>query len=128
MGSSESVGILLGNGDGTFSDQVTYSAGDRSMPGSVIIRDFDHDSQMDLAITDGYADSIIILFGDTNGTFKPSITVSTGSAISAASIVGGDFNGDGYEDIATILFFPNEIRCAARTWRWHFRRTKAIFQ
>ena len=106
-GSLENVGILLGTGDGNFSDQATYSTGDGSVPGSVVIRDFNRDSRMDLATADGYAHSIILLFGDTAGTFKSPITVSTGSRTAPASIVAGDFNSDGYEDIATILFFPN---------------------
>ena len=45
---NNTVSVLLGNGDGTFRSQITYTTG--STPWSVESGDFNNDKKMDLAV------------------------------------------------------------------------------
>ena len=92
------VSTLRGLGGGAFAAPVDFG----SVPGStshagVIVRDFDGDGKLDLAVTnDNY--SVSILFGDGLGGFANQIDYPTGNV--PAGIAAGDFNGDGKVDIA----------------------------
>ena len=48
----DNVGVLLGNGDGTFQTQITYSAGND--PEFILSADFNKDKKLDLAVTNSY--------------------------------------------------------------------------
>lgn len=41
------ISVFLGNGDGTFQNQMIYSTG--GIPGSITADDFNNDSKLDLA-------------------------------------------------------------------------------
>jgi hypothetical protein len=56
---ANSVGILRGNGDGTFQKQKKYLTGDTA--NSVTARDFNNDGKMDLAVANGVENSVTIL-------------------------------------------------------------------
>ena len=103
------VGVLLGNGYGTFAEQILSSSGNMSMPGSIVVRDFSRDGRMDVAMTDSGMNSITVLFGNNDGTFQAPMMYSIGRLSSPASIVAADFNSDGYLDLAVIDYFPNNI-------------------
>ena len=45
---SNNIGILLGNGDGTFQAQKTFSTGSNSYPRSVAVADLNGDGKLDL--------------------------------------------------------------------------------
>ena len=85
------MGILLGNGDGTFQPQVTFDVG--VGPNAISIRDFNGDSNADLAITNfdgGNGNTLSILLGNGDGTFQAQTTVTVGSG--PFGIVGGDLD------------------------------------
>jgi VCBS repeat protein/IPT/TIG domain-containing protein/FG-GAP repeat protein len=90
---SVDVSILLGNGDGTFRPEVRYAVD--FAPVYLVIGDFDGDRRTDV-LAGG-----TILFGKGNGSFVGAINVPSGGG-SVRSIAGGDFNGDGISDLATI--------------------------
>jgi hypothetical protein len=96
----DNVGIMLGNGNGTFLVPVTYSTGTFSYPSSVIVGDFNNDNQLDLAVDNNYAHNVAILMGVGNGTFLEHIAFSTGALSMPGAIASGDFNSDGKLDLA----------------------------
>jgi len=58
-GGSNSVGVLLGNGDGTFQTAVSYPAG--SGPVSVTSGDFNGDGKLDLVTANAGSSNVSIL-------------------------------------------------------------------
>lgn len=102
--------LSLGNGNGTFSTPVQFASGtsisniDASDP---VVADFNGDGKLDVAFTDGLGMEVYL--GNGDGTFQPVLTSSVGAVGAAgpfASLVVGDFNGDGKLDIAEI-WSPN---------------------
>ena len=92
------VGVLLGNGDGTFLPAVQYTAG--TQPLSIAAGDFNGDGRLDLAISDAASGAISILLGVGDGTFQTASQFPTTPGAQSASIVVSDFNGDGKLDVA----------------------------
>ena len=103
------VAILLGNGDGTFQPQVSYSttAGTMIGPSAMTTGDFNGDGNVDLAITDQHDDSVSILLGNGNGTFQSPLEFTTGTF--ASGVAAGDFNGDGRLDVAVTNISDNSV-------------------
>jgi hypothetical protein len=97
-----SESLLLGNGDGTFQAAQNYAAGDS--PTSVVVRDFDGDGHLDLAVANGGYDyrgfpgNMSVLLGTGDGTFQAAQNYAAGAG--PTSVVVGDFNGDSYPDLA----------------------------
>src|SRR5437879_6335637 len=98
---SDSVSVLLGNGDGTFQTASAFAAG--TGPESVAVGDFNRDGVLDLAVAnrdsgDIGRDTVSVLLGNGDGTFQAPASFAVGNG--AASVVVGDFNGDGVPDLA----------------------------
>jgi hypothetical protein len=92
------VGILLGNGDGTFKPEVSYSAGPE--PYQVAVGDFNHDQSLDLVVTNLFTNTVSILLGKGDGTFGAPVSYATGSE--PYSVTVADLNNDGSLDLAVI--------------------------
>jgi len=92
---ANTVGILLGNGAGSFVLQTTYPTG--TGPTAIAAGDFDGDGHVDLAIVNAGANTIGILRGAANGAFTAGGTVAIPSG--ATSIATGDFDRDGTLDL-----------------------------
>src|SRR6185295_18414867 len=65
MQTANQVGVLFGNGDGTFQAAVTFPVG--SGPNSVISADLNGDSKRDLVTTNADSNDVTVLLG-RNGT------------------------------------------------------------
>ncbi len=102
------VGILLGNGDGTFQNRINYSTG--SNPTGLAVLDVNSDGELDLVMTVGGL-GIETLFGNGDGTFQPGIYCSCGAHGSISDGVTmfepteeADFNEDGQTDLAVMFY------------------------
>ena len=103
---SSSIGVLLGNGDGTFGYEQIYTLPEP--PSSLVVDDFNHDGKPDVAavMTTAVASSssavpyIALLLGDGTGKFgAPTITSNSGFSSSAWNIASADVNKDGLPDL-----------------------------
>jgi hypothetical protein len=88
--------ILLGNGDGTFSP-VTSSPATGTTPFGLAAGDFNGDGKLDLAVANFDENTVTILLGNGDGTFAPA---PSPPATAGPALVVGDFNGDGKLDLA----------------------------
>ena len=100
------VTVLLGNGDGTFQNGVSYTAGVDT--GTVEVGDFNGDGKLDLAVLNaGSVGTVGVLLGNGDGTFQNMVAYPGGSG-SGNTILHdmaiGDFNGDGYPDVTTTAY------------------------
>ncbi len=94
-----SVSIFLGNGDGTFQPRSDYAAG--NIPVGVAVADFNGDGIPDLAVVNngfGFSNSVSILLGRGDGTFRSGGALLTGTGPFQA--VAADFEGNGAMDLA----------------------------
>ena len=100
-GSSNDVAILLGNGDGTLQAPVTYAVG--GQPFAVAAGDVNGDGILDLAVcnanTTGTGNTVSVLIGKGNGTFKPAVNYPTGKR--PRFVILDDLDNDGILDLAT---------------------------
>jgi hypothetical protein len=97
---SNTVSVLLGNGDGTFGARTDYGTG--SSPHSVVIRDLNGDGTPDLATADLHSNTVSVLLGNGDGSFGVKTDFGTGGY--PASVAIGDLNGDGMLDLAVTNF------------------------
>jgi hypothetical protein len=89
------VGVLLGNGDGTFQPVVNYSGGNHTS--GVAVADVNGDGKLDVLETD-VGNGAGVLLGNGNGTFQQRVGYDTGGYTSG-SIAVADLNRDGKLDL-----------------------------
>ena len=98
------LGVLLGNGDGTFQAAVTYGSGGYS-PSSVAVADVNGDGKPDLVVANSCLGqncdtngSVGVLLGNGDGTFQTAVTYGSGGE-ATSSVAVADVNGDGKPDM-----------------------------
>lgn len=99
-GSSNEVGILLGDGSG-FTYVTTLSYGTvvpLTVISDVVAADFDHDGWDDVVVSATTDDQVYVSLSDRSGGFKTERGISVGKAPTALTF--GDYNDDGHLDIA----------------------------
>jgi PKD repeat protein len=106
---SQNVVVLLGNGSGGFSPSAGSPFFAGQSPIAVAVGDFNGDAKQDLAVANISYAYVVILLGNGSGGF----TQAAGSPVRVGSgpisIVAGDFNGDGKQDLATTNQFSADI-------------------
>lgn len=111
---NSTLGVLLGNGDGSFQTRVNYKLGGGSY--SVAIGDFNGDGVADLATANFNSSTVSVLFGNGDGTFQASVNYGIGGEPGWVAV--GDFNGDRKADLAGVarihLYQPRRSRLKLR--------------
>ncbi len=99
----DSVTVLLGDGNGDFTQAPTSPETVLHIPNSITSADFDKDGNPDLAVvaagTLADGEEVTVLMGDGTGNFTAKPVITTGGT--PLDIVTGDFNGDNNPDLAT---------------------------
>lgn len=90
------ISVLIGNGNGGFSAPTDFAVG--SSPIGLVVRDFNRDGFLDIAVANTDSHNVSILKGDGQSGFGPATNFPANSF--PLSITSGDFDGDGYLDLA----------------------------
>lgn len=99
------VSVLLGNGDGTFTSKGTLATGNG--PVAALSADFNGDGIPDIAVVNQTDNTASIFLGNGDGTFTLKGTVATGK--SPVAIASGDVNADGHIDLAVVNQADNTV-------------------
>lgn len=102
------ITVLLGYGDGTFEDPVSYRVAASTRSGSV--EDINGDGLLDLVVLSGGSrNQYSVLLGNGDGTFQDPIHTVFGNGLGSNGTVLGDWNGDGYLDLALANFLGDSV-------------------
>jgi len=103
------LGVLLGNGDGTFQPVIAYSLGGPAL-GQIKLADVNGDGKLDIVTTSGSTNAMVLL-GNGDGTFQAPVFYGTGG-YGANGLAVADVNGDGRPDaIVTNGCFNTNPNC-----------------
>ena len=102
------VGVLLGNGDGTYKPAVTYASGGFDAA-AVSVADVNGDGKLDLIVVNSCStntcsdetSTVSVLFGNGNGTFKTAVTYASGGDF-AVGLAVADVNSDHKPDLLVV--------------------------
>ena len=109
--------ILLGKGDGTFTNGTSLTPPSPFEPTAVVVGDFNQDGKQDLAVLSasgpGSVGSVNVYLGNGDGTFQAPKNVpvaAIGSGPTASRLLAtGDFNRDGVADLVATNAALNQV-------------------
>jgi hypothetical protein len=97
--SSNTISILLGNGDGTFRDQIQLHVCQE--PRALAMGDFNEDGHSDVALACSGGDEIALLLGHGNGRFEEGQRYPVHRT--PIALATDDINRDGHADLVVAL-------------------------
>ena len=93
--SSGTITVLLGNGNGTFQNPVTYNVG--SEPIALAVGDLNGDGKLDIAVANYGSATVSVVFGNGDGTFQNAVNYNVGSNPRGVAIA--DLDGKNGNDL-----------------------------
>src|SRR5262249_23577987 len=113
---TNSVAVLLGDGDGTFGLAVNYDVG--SSPQGIMVGDVNQDGKLDVISADECGDdpacrdgTVSVLLGRGDGSFEPRMTFAEG--LFPLSVAAADFNRDGHTDLVIANPCGTDVTCVS---------------
>lgn len=110
------LSVFLGNGDGTFQDAISPAPVTGKTPVAIATGNFNSlstapnpDSFPDLAVADQGANTVSILLGNGDGTFKPKVDLPTGIGPDAVAAANFHDKTNTNLDLAVANFTDNTI-------------------
>jgi hypothetical protein len=100
-GSTNTIHVLLGNGDGTFQQPSLDSVATGALS-AIVSGDFNGDGILDIAVTDSVNSTVTVLLGTGSGLFIAQSPMPVGSGPTA--LAAADLNGDGKPDLIVANF------------------------
>ncbi|MFT7450028.1 MAG: hypothetical protein ACI9VN_000740, partial [Patescibacteria group bacterium] len=94
---------------GAATESVEFPIGLGAEPSALVIGDFNEDGHQDIATANGASNNVSILLGDGTGSFSASSEIPIANGGEPFSLVLGDSNNDGYQDITTSNRITNTI-------------------
>ncbi|MGD0389028.1 MAG: FG-GAP-like repeat-containing protein [Tepidisphaeraceae bacterium] len=110
--SSDTVSVLLGNGNGTFQAPRQYSVGAFASTArltngllprfrrAIAVADFNHDGIPDIVVTNYDSGDVSVLLGNGDGTFQPQRRFN--AVPNPFDLAVGDLTGNGNQDIVVV--------------------------
>jgi len=102
---SSALTVLLGNGDGTFTQQMGQPDSGQTTQ-FIATADMNGDGILDLILLSS-SNTILIYLGNGDGTFQTPLEVGVGNGASQVAV--GDFNNDGRPDLAVVNSADNTV-------------------
>ncbi len=106
---NETVGVMLGNGNVTFTNQTRHSIGLGSQSYAIAIGDFNNGTKLDIAVGNDATNGISILYGFGNEGFVLQTSFATGYDSRPCSLAVRDFNNDTISHIVVTNCEANNI-------------------
>ena len=105
--STVGITVFLSRPDGSMQPGINYGVGNLEY---VAVADFNGDKKLDIAATNNSTGMVQIFTGNGDGTFTAGATFATDVAnYNSQGLVAGDFNKDGYPDLAVINYNDGNI-------------------
>jgi hypothetical protein len=101
--------VLIGNGDGTFTQGNNYVLSSNPLAGGTL-QDVNGDGKLDAMVVDqpnGQNSNVVTLLGNGDGTFAAPSTIALSGEASQVDVA--DLNGDGILDVAATDYNTNEL-------------------
>ena len=96
---SQTVRIMLNNGNGTYTAGGSFAIGQFSL--GITSGDFNGDGKIDIAATNANDATVSVLMGNGDGTFATQVLLALPQFSFPRGIVAADVNGDGHLDLIT---------------------------
>jgi hypothetical protein len=107
---SNSAGVLLGNGDGTFREATAFATGAANgRPVGIAVGDVNGDGKPDLLTANSVGYSVSLFAGTGTGTFQVPVSYQFSTISVPLDVAVTDFNADGRLDILAVNAGSNSL-------------------
>ena len=112
---TDTIVILRGHGDGTFTILASYFTGIRSAPSSIAVADLDRDNYLDIVVSNFGSSDLLIFLGSHDGTLIQGRSYSLGYNARPRSVAIGDINQDTLLDIVVANYGGDYVETFIQT-------------